>query len=56
VEVFTFSSDKEDLKMPSIRTDKWTKRFIGLYILGFTMAMVQTAWIIFEIRKAKNQS
>lgn len=42
--------------MPTIRTDKWTKRFIGLYILGFMMAMVQTGYIVFEIRKANRRN
>jgi NADH:ubiquinone oxidoreductase subunit H len=43
------------LGLPSIRTDKWTKRFIGLYILGFTMAMFQTAYIVWEIRKSSEE-
>jgi hypothetical protein len=40
------------MKIPHLWVSrKWTKYFLWSHILGWTLANIQTVWIIIEIRK-----
>lgn len=36
---------------PILMSKKWTRCFLISHILGWTLANIQTVWIIYEIRK-----
>jgi hypothetical protein len=37
-----------------ILSQKWTKRFLASHLFGWTVAFLQTFWIVIEIRKLRN--
>lgn len=36
-----------------ILTEKWTKAFFISHVFGWTIATIQTIWIVWEVRKKK---